>query len=94
LHHTRIGMTLLCAGYIKTDISFHSVRGDGEGYGAMDDQHRTAMPASTFAHRAMRAIGKRKPVVFIGGLERFAPLLQRLSPGLVRWLLPRVITRD
>lgn len=94
LHHTRIGMTLLCAGYIKTDISFHSVRGDGEGYGAMDDQHRTAMPASTFARRAIRAIGKRKPVVFIGGLERFAPLLQRLSPGLVRWLLPRVITRD
>jgi len=94
LHNTRIDVTLLCAGYIKTDISFHSVKGDGRGHGAMDDQHRNAMPASTFARKAVKAMTKRKPVVFIGGPERFAPILERLSPGLVRWLLPKVVTRD
>ncbi|MGA1494565.1 MAG: SDR family oxidoreductase [Rhodothermales bacterium] len=94
VHHTHIDVTLLCAGYIQTDISYHSLKGDGKGHGAMDEQHRNAMSAESFARQAINAVARRKPVVFIGGPERFAPMLQRLSPGLVRWLLPKVITRD
>jgi len=94
LHHTRIAVTLLCTGYIKTQISVHSVEGDGKAHGAMDDQHRNAMPADVYASKAVRAIERKKPVVYIGGLERFAPQLERLSPALVRWLLPKVITRN
>lgn len=94
LHHTRIGITLLCTGYIKTDISIHSVKGNGQRHGAMDDQHRDAMPAEVYARKAVRAMERRKPIAYIGGPERFAPLLERLSPAFVRWLLPKVITRD
>jgi hypothetical protein len=60
----------------------------------MDDQHRNAMPADVYAGKAVRAIMRKKPVVYIGGPERFAPLLERFSPALVRWLLPKVITRN
>lgn len=93
LHHTRIAVSLLCTGYIKTEISVHSVEGDGQKHGNMDEQHRNAMPADVYARKAARAIERRKPVSYIGGVERFAPLLERLSPALVRWLLPRVVTR-
>ena len=94
LFRTDISVTLLCTGYIKTAISLHSVKGSGQAHGAMDDQHRNAMPADAYARKALRAIIKRKPVAYIGGPERFGPLLERLSPALVRWLLPRLITRD
>lgn len=94
LFRTGISVTQLCTGYIRTPISLRSVKGTGEAYGAMDDQHRNAMPADVYARKAVRAIVKRKPVAYIGGPERFGPLLARLSPRLVRWLLPRIITRD
>lgn len=94
LFKTEIAVTLLCTGYIKTAISLHSVKGSGAAHGAMDDQHRNAMPADVYARKAVRAIVKRKPVAYIGGPERFGPLLERISPALVRWLLPRIITRD
>ena len=94
LNHTRIAVTLLCTGYIKTDISFHSLKGGGQPHGAMDDQHRNAMPADAYARKAVRAIARRKPLAHIGGPERFAPYLERLSPALVRWLLPKLVTRD
>lgn len=94
LHRTRIATTLLCTGYIKTDISFHSLKGGGQAHGAMDDQHRNAMPADVYARKAVRAIRKQKPVAYLGGPERFAPLLERISPAFVRWLLPKVVTRD
>ena len=94
LYQTRIAVTLICTGYIRTDISYHSVSGSGQAYGEMDDQHRDAMPPEVYARRAVRTIRRRKPVAFIGGPERFAPLLERISPAFVRWLLPRVVTRN
>ncbi len=94
LYQTRIGVTLLCTGYIKTDISTHSLRGSGQSYGSMDDQHRDAMPGDVYARKAVRAMMRRKPVAYIGGPERFAPYLERLSPAFVRWLVPKVVTRD
>lgn len=94
LNHTGIAITLLCTGYIRTEISYHSVRAEGQPHGEMDDQHRDAMPPDVYARKAVRAIQRRRPVAYIGGPERFAPLLERISPALVRWLLPRVVTRD
>jgi dehydrogenase/reductase SDR family protein 7B len=94
LFRTDISITLLCTGYIKTPISLSSVKGSGAAYGTMDDQHRNAMPAEVYARKAVRAIVKRRPVAYLGGPERFGPMLARLSPALVRWLLPRIITRD
>lgn len=94
LNNTRIAVTLLCTGYVNTDISVHSLEGSGKPHGTMDDQHRRAMTADAYARKAVRAIMRRRPIAYIGGPERFAPYLERLSPALVRWLLPKVVTRD
>lgn len=87
-------VTLLCPGYIRTEISEQSVTADGTPHGEMDEQHRNAMPVDVFARKAMRAITKRKPEVYIGGPEIWAVPLKRFFPGLVRWMLPRVMKRD
>ena len=94
LFGTGISVNLLCAGYVKTNISVHSLMDSGQTFGEMDDVHRNAMPVEIFARKAVSRIVKNRPISFIGGPERFAPLLERLAPGLVRHLVPRVVTRE
>ena len=94
LNQTNITISILCPGYIRTDISISAKMGAGNSFGYMDKQHENAMASDVFARKAVRGLEKEKAVLFIGGPERFGPLLARLSPGLVRFLLPKVITRE
>jgi short-subunit dehydrogenase len=89
-----VDITLLCPGYVRTEISEQSLTADGTPHGEMDAQHRNAMAVDVFARKAMRAIEKRAAEVYIGGPETWAVPLVRLFPGLVRRLLPRVMTRE
>jgi len=91
LHDTRVGITMICPGWIQTDISVHSLKADGSAYGRMDAIHRDAMSVETLARKAVNAIERDKPEVLIGGLEARAPMVKCLFPGLVRRLLPRVM---
>lgn len=91
LHGTGISLSMICPGYINTELSIHSLISGNTTFGHMDDQHRNAMPARVFAKKAVRGLSRQQPVLLIGGWERFAPWLVRISPRLVRWLLPRVI---
>ena len=94
LFETNLSISMVCPGYIQTSISAASVTGDGKPFGKMDEQHRNAMTAPVFAKKAVRKLERNKAVMFIGGPERFGPMLARLSPSLFRFLLPRVITRE
>jgi dehydrogenase/reductase SDR family member 7B len=94
LHQTNVSIAMICPGYIKTDISISSKTGSGDTFGSMDSQHRNAMGADVFARKAVRGLEKNKAVMFIGGPERFGPILARISPRLVRFLIPKVITRE
>lgn len=91
LHETDIGITMICPGWIRTDISIHSLKADGQTYGRMDAIHRNAMPVETLAEKAVNAVARERAEVHIGGLEARAPILKRLFPGLVRKYLPRVL---
>ena len=94
LYQTNVSISIVCPGYIRTQISTFSVTGDGKPFGKMDKQHRNAMTADVFARKAIRKLERNKPIMFIGGPERFAPLLARISPGILRFFLPRLIKRD
>ena len=91
LHGTEVGITMICPGWIRTDISVHSLKADGNEYGRMDAIHRDAMPVETLAVKAVNAVERGRAEVCIGGLEARAPIVKRLFPGLVRRLLPRVL---
>lgn len=91
LHGTNVGITIICPGWIRTDISVHSLKADGEEYGRMDPIHRSAMPVETLARKAVNAVERERPEVSIGGLEARAPLLKRISPAFVRTFLPHVL---
>ena len=89
----RATVTIVCPGFVKTDISMHSLTGDGTPLNQMDRAQATGMAADVFAERALRAILSRRREVVIGGTEAWAPLLQRLVPGVLARLVRRARVR-
>jgi short-subunit dehydrogenase len=78
-----IDITIVCPGYIRTDVSRNAVTGDGSAFGRMDDTHKNAMTPEQCARRIVDGVAKRKREVHVGGKEVWAILLQRFVPALV-----------
>jgi dehydrogenase/reductase SDR family member 7B len=78
-----IAVTIVCPGYVRTNVSTNALTGDGSAYGKTDDTHARAMTPDRLARRVVDAIAARKREVVIGGKERWAVPLQRFFPALV-----------
>ena len=85
-----IRVTLICPGFIRTELPLHALRGDGSPQGRMDRGQVEGMPVEIWAARMARAIERGKAEVSSGGRERLAVPLFRAFPGLFRRLLRRV----
>lgn len=85
-----IQITLVCPGWVRTDISKSAYEGDGSRHGEMDPGQEKGMPADVFARKMLKAIRKDKDEVAIGGSEAWAVLAKRLVPGILNKLLPRI----
>lgn len=83
-----IAVTLLCPGFIKTDISKNALTADGKKFGKMGDAHSNAMTADEMVAKVWEDIKNRKEeIVVTGWKERMALLLQRFSPTLLNKIL-------
>jgi short-subunit dehydrogenase len=82
-------VTIVCPGFIKTDITYHALTGDGTPQNKMDDAQKNGMPADVFARRMVKAMISEKQEVYIGGKETYAVYLKRFFPA----LLSRVIRK-
>jgi len=90
LHQHGVGVTIVCPGYIHTDISLNAVTGDGSPQGTMDSNQATGMKPKVFATKAWDGIEAGKPELYIGGKEEVAGIyLKRLFPR----LLDRIVLR-
>lgn len=78
-----IYVTLVCPGWINTNLSMTALTGDGSPQNRKDDTHQKGMSPATFAKKLTHAILKRKEEVYIGGTkEVLAIYLKRFVPGL------------
>ena len=77
-----IRVTIVCPGYIRTNVSENALRGDGSRYGKVDATHAGAMLPENAAPRILDGIAKNKLEVRVGGKEIWAILLKRFFPGL------------
>jgi len=78
-----IHVTLVCPGWINTNLSMVALLGDGSPQNKKDDTHEKGMNPATFANKMIRAIENKKREVYIGGAkEVFAIYLDRYLPGL------------
>ena len=78
-----VGVTIICPGFINTDISASALKADGTAYNKVDDVLKKGMDVNVFAGRALKVIATRKEEVAIcGAKERLALYLKRFTPGL------------
>ncbi|HET7433329.1 MAG TPA: SDR family oxidoreductase [Thermoanaerobaculia bacterium] len=82
-----IRVTIVCPGYIRTNVSENALRGDGTRHGKVDETHAKAMRPEEAAPAIVRGIAANKREVYVGGKEIWAIPLQRHFP----WLVAKVL---
>lgn len=78
-----IDVTIVCPGYVRTNVSRNALTGNGTAYGKMDGTHDRAMRPEECARRIVDAVAKRKEEMVVGGKETWAVPLKRFIPRLV-----------
>ncbi|MBP9925916.1 MAG: SDR family oxidoreductase [Cyclobacteriaceae bacterium] len=78
-----IFVTLVCPGWINTNLSMVALMGDGSEQNKKDDTLQQGMNPAVFAKKLTRAIEQKKREVYIGGTkEVLAIYVKRFFPGL------------
>lgn len=77
-----IKITIVCPGFIKTNVTFNALTADGTRQNTMDDAQANGMSASECATEILKSIQAGKYEVYIGGKEKYGVLFKRLFPGL------------
>ena len=73
-------ITILCPGYVKTNVSFNALKGNGEKFNKMSEGQASGMPPDEFAQMALDTIRRKKSVSFFGGREMLGIYLSRFFP--------------
>ncbi|MAO66469.1 MAG: short chain dehydrogenase [Balneola sp.] len=83
-----VAITLLCPGFIKTNISKNALTGDGSKFNKMGDAHSNAMTAEEMVEKVLPKIKSQKEEIYVTGLkEGLALWVQRFSPTLLNKIL-------
>ena len=78
-----IQVTIICPGYIQTNISLNAVRADGNLYGKMDENQANGMKPAVCARKILIAVQRGKQEVLFGGKEILGVYLKRFFPSLL-----------
>jgi short-subunit dehydrogenase len=87
LWQDNIKITLVCPGYIQTNISKNALTSTGEKHGKMDKNQLQGIAVNDCTAKIIEAIMKDKPEIYIAKKEIIAIYLKRFYPQ----LLARVI---
>ncbi len=87
VYQDNIGVTLICPGYIHTNISLNAVAADGSKFGKMDENQANGMSPEECAKRIVEAIYAEKQEVYMGGKEVLGVYLKRFFPRILSKLL-------
>ncbi|MCB0472962.1 MAG: SDR family oxidoreductase [Flavobacteriaceae bacterium] len=91
VYEDNIAVTIICPGYVHTDISKNALMGDGSPQNKMDQATARGLPPEVFARKMLKAIaaGKRE-VIISGAKERLAVYLKRFFPSLLAKTIRKV----
>ena len=77
-----IHITLICPGFIKTNVTINALTASGTAQGTMDDAQANGMLPEVCAQKIINAINKKSLEVYIGGKETKGVMLKRFFPRL------------
>lgn len=77
-----IKVTMVCPGFVRTNISFNALTGKGQQHNKMDQAQANGISPESCARSIIKAIKKNRNEIYIGGKEKYAVFLKRFFPGL------------
>lgn len=91
---TRIGVTLVTPGGIRTAVAREALTGDGSPQGYDDNLQMKGLSAEEAARRILAGVAAGRDEIFVGSpRERMALLLKRFAPGLFSYVIARARVR-
>lgn len=90
MHPHGVAVTVVCPGYVSTDITLSALKGDGSLHGERAASNAGGMTPERCAQEIAEAIEARPREVYVGGREVLGIYLRRFAPGLLARLLPRM----
>ncbi|MEX2601840.1 MAG: SDR family oxidoreductase [Balneolaceae bacterium] len=85
-----VDVTLVCPGYVKTNVTFNALLADGTPLSRMGSGQMQGMSVESFANSLLPKLAKRKREIYIGGREVWAVYMKRFLPGLLEKILQKV----
>lgn len=88
-------VTLICPGYIRTEVSKNALTGDGSHKNELDDDIAGGHPADLTAQQILDAVNAKKSEVYVGALgkERLALWLKRFLPGVLEGMVRKAVPK-
>ncbi|HKK46986.1 MAG TPA: SDR family oxidoreductase [Balneolaceae bacterium] len=85
-----IDISLICPGYVKTNVTMNMLEGDGSKHNKMGHGQEHGMDPADFAEKLLPKVKKGKEEIYIGGTEILGIYLQRFVPTLFHKILQKV----
>ncbi len=86
-----IDVTLICPGYVKTNVSKNALTADGSKQNTMDKATENGLLPAKFAEKMIKAIANKKQEVVIGGVkEKFAVYIKRYFPKVLSSMIRKI----
>jgi short-subunit dehydrogenase len=91
VHKDNITITLICPGFVNTNISMNALTEDGSPQNTLDKATEKGLSAEYFAQKMLKAISSKKQEVVIGGkLEVLAVYTKRFFPGILSRMIRKL----
>jgi short-subunit dehydrogenase len=88
-HGSGISITLICPGFVATEIGLHALTADGRPQGTQSQEQPRGISPTLCARKIAKAIAKGRHEVLVGGTETWGVSLFRWFPAIFRWLIRR-----
>ncbi|MGB3465709.1 MAG: SDR family oxidoreductase [Cyclobacteriaceae bacterium] len=80
-HLDNIKVTIVCPGYVKTNISYNALMGNGKRQNKLDNAQANGLTSEYTAKKIIAAINQEKQEVYIGGFkEKLGIYMKRFFP--------------
>lgn len=90
-HTYNISVTLVCPGFVHTNVSINALTGNGSPQNTMDNATKNGIPTKRFALKMAKAIYKKKEEVYIAGAkEKLGVYVKRYYPKLLSKMIRKL----
>ena len=91
LYDDNIDVTLICPGYVTTNVSMNALQGDGSPQNSMDKATANGIKPERFAKLMAKAIRRKKQEAYIAGFkEKLGVYVKRWIPKLYSFMVRKL----